>query len=1118
MGLTYVRAADVQRTRSRYSGITLGEQLLVVTSAVVVLAIVLAYAGRIRAEQFGEQNAPVPVNLNTQTDLDAPLATVFTYPADRRFAARAVAAHLQPAGAARRTLPNVGALARIEVPVEAVERDRSVVVFRERLEAARQAAIDANREPPNTIALLNSNDLSSLKPFLSVRTQTDFRSAVFWCGLAMLVSFHLVSLVWRWRGMSGDRILLSIALLLVGVGFTLMLSRPDPVRDTLLLVRYTQGIVLGVLLFGAVSMINLKRAMFRDWSYVPLVGALILSLILIVFGSGPGSSSAKVNLGPVQPIEAIRLLLALFLAGYFARRWEMLRQVRAETVRDRRLPAWINLPRLHHVLPVLIGVAAALMLFFVQKDLGPALLLSLMFLSMFAVARGGGWLAGAGCAGLAAGFAIGFLLNISATLAARLQMWQSPWDNAVRGGDQVAQALWGLSAGALTGTGAGLGHSRFIPEGHTDLVLAGVGEEFGLIGLMIVAAAFVLLAWRGFTIAKRASSDYQFFLALGMTLSLSIPVLVMGAGVLGLLPLTGVVTPFLSYGGSAMVANFATLGLLAAIRRQQNQSADLTPFQVPVRWLGRTAAACAAGMLVVAATIQTLRADEYLVRPQLSVQADGGRRFQYNPRVLEALRSIPRGTIYDRRGLPIASNDVAVLQKAAGAYEQLGRKLDEICASSLAPNGSAQLRAPVGAVPLNDRCYPAGSALWHVLGDANTRDNWSAANTSYVERDAEGLLRGFDDRAATVTTTDRNGRPSVAVRRDYTPLIPLVRHRYSPDHADVKALRERSRDVQVTIDARFQLAVARIIERAAGQSGSGKGAAVILDADTGELLATVSYPFEKDDKQDDLLLDRARYGLYPPGSTFKIITAAAALREDMGLSGRALTCQRLPNNRVGVVLAGHGPIHDDERDKGAHGAIAMHDAIVKSCNAYFAQLAVVLGSEALARTAATAGITLNTSRSPDRILANLPHAGYGQGEVLVTPQRLARVAAAIGTNGTINETPIFKSGASIQVGVHSTFVAPPAARTLASYLRDAVVDGTGRLLKGHPARIAGKTGTAEVDEAASHAWFVGFAPHGSAKRRIAFAVILENAGYGGVAAANAAGQIATTAMSMGLLK
>jgi cell division protein FtsI/penicillin-binding protein 2 len=97
-------------------------------------------------------------------------------------------------------------------------------------------------------------------------------------------------------------------------------------------------------------------------------------------------------------------------------------------------------------------------------------------------------------------------------------------------------------------------------------------------------------------------------------------------------------------------------------------------------------------------------------------------------------------------------------------------------------------------------------------------------------------------------------------------------------------------------------------------------------------------------------------------------------------------------------------------------------------------------------------------------------------------------------------------------------VTAPTARTLASYLRDAVLNGTGRLLKDHPARIAGKTGTAEVDEAASHAWFVGFAPYGPATRRIAFAVVLENGGYGGAAAANVAGQVASAAASIGLIK
>jgi peptidoglycan glycosyltransferase len=246
-----------------------------------------------------------------------------------------------------------------------------------------------------------------------------------------------------------------------------------------------------------------------------------------------------------------------------------------------------------------------------------------------------------------------------------------------------------------------------------------------------------------------------------------------------------------------------------------------------------------------------------------------------------------------------------------------------------------------------------------------------------------------------------------------------------------------------------------------------------------------------------------------------LLTAAAALRESPAAHEREFTCAPLPGNRIGARLPGFGPpVYDDVHDEKAHGRIGMRDGLVKSCNAYFAQLAIALGSDTLARTAAAAGIELNASTSPERARANLPHAGYGQGEVVATPLRMARVAAAIATDGVIRETPIVIGPTP---SISAVFVSPAAARTLAADLRQAVVGGTGRLLRDHPARIGGKTGTAEVDAAASHAWFVGFAPHGGA-RRIAFAVVLENAGYGGQAAAKVAGQVATAAMSIGIIK
>ena len=155
-----------------------------------------------------------------------------------------------------------------------------------------------------------------------------------------------------------------------------------------LFVRYSEGALLGLGLLIVFSTIDFGTAAFLELSYVPLVGAIGLCALLILFGGGPGRSGAKVNLGPVQPIEAIRLLLVFFLAGYFARRWELVRGVRSRAIRSVRLPAWMNIPRGEYVLPVLAGVAVALALFAVQKDLGPALLLCCVFLTMYAVARG----------------------------------------------------------------------------------------------------------------------------------------------------------------------------------------------------------------------------------------------------------------------------------------------------------------------------------------------------------------------------------------------------------------------------------------------------------------------------------------------------------------------------------------------------------------------------------------------------------------------------------------------------------------------------------------------------------------------------------------------------------
>ena len=666
-----------------------------------------------------------------------------------------------------------------------------------------------------------------------------------------------------------------------------------------------------------------------------------------------------------------------------------------------------------------------------------------------------------------------------------------------------------MATGGRFGTGLGLGDSRYLPAGHTDLILAAIGEELGALGLLVVAVAYAVLAWRGFRIGRLAPNDYGFFLATALTLFLVVPALVMASGVMGVTPLTGVVTPFLSYGGSAMAANFAALGILASIHGDRRPALDFRPFRAPMQWLGTVLGVCALALVALAINMSVVRADTYLVKPHLGVQADGGRRYQYNPRVLDIVRQMPRGTIYDRRGLPLAAENSGVLAGARQAFQRLGVSLADAC-----PDATA-------------RCYPLGGRAFHLLGDARTRVNWGAPNTSYVERDAEDRLRGFDDHASAIQTTDAAGRPTLTLRRDYRELVPVLRHRYEPDHPAVVAARNQPHDVRLTIDANLQLRVTSILADFAKRSGGRKAAAVVLDPDSGELLASASYPWPlspshgpegSPEKVADSLLDRARYGLYPPGSTFKLVMASAALRQDASLANSAFACVRLPDGRVGATIRGwNRPIRDDVLDTRPHGTINLHDGLVHSCNAYFAQLAVTLGPEPLLGTAARLGISLTPSSNPlRRVRETLPQVGYGQGDVVATPLRMARVAAAVASNGVLHETRWEQ--VESEASTPERFLDSGSARLLGSYMRDVVVSGTGRSLGRHPSRIAGKTGTAELSGSPSHAWFVGFAPYGPATRRVAFAIIIEHAGYGGASAAPVAAEIVTAASQAGFIK
>jgi penicillin-binding protein A len=262
-----------------------------------------------------------------------------------------------------------------------------------------------------------------------------------------------------------------------------------------------------------------------------------------------------------------------------------------------------------------------------------------------------------------------------------------------------------------------------------------------------------------------------------------------------------------------------------------------------------------------------------------------------------------------------------------------------------------------------------------------------------------------------------------------------------------------------------------------------------------------------------------RYGLYPPGSTFKMLVAGAALRTRSTDRKATFACIRLGDGRVGNYIRGTSrPVRDDPMDTTPHGAVDLRRALVVSCNAYFAQLAIELGPRPLLDAASLFQIGVARTPTAAGLQPSLGQAGYGQGQVIVSPLKMARVAAAIAAGGMVPAIAWIRAAAPPDTSVAQRFLSAGDAARLSQYMREVVTSGTARMLASHPIAIAGKTGTAEVQEGRAHSWFAGLAPFGGDGRRIAFSIVVEHAGYGGRIAAPIAGEIVTAAKDIGLFR
>jgi peptidoglycan glycosyltransferase len=222
------------------------------------------------------------------------------------------------------------------------------------------------------------------------------------------------------------------------------------------------------------------------------------------------------------------------------------------------------------------------------------------------------------------------------------------------------------------------------------------------------------------------------------------------------------------------------------------------------------------------------------------------------------------------------------------------------------------------------------------------------------------------------------------------------------------------------------------------------------------------------------------------------------------------------------------PIRDNPSDHSPHGRVDLQRGLIVSCNAYFAQLGVRLGAPALEETAALFEISLSQPESHATVRAILPFEACGQGQVLATPFKMARVAAALAADGAMPQGRWVIDESNRRTDAPRVVLSPDRARFLAGAMRRAVVEGTGRSVKDVVPAIAGMTGTAEVKDAAAHAWFVGFAPYEAAPpqggpaiarpARVAFAVLVEHGEDGGAVAAPIAGGIVVAARALGIIR
>ncbi|HEX7133573.1 MAG TPA: FtsW/RodA/SpoVE family cell cycle protein [Iamia sp.] len=391
--------------------------------------------------------------------------------------------------------------------------------------------------------------------------------------LALVVALFVVAhLAVRRLAPGADGTLLPLAGLLNGIGYVFIARLDEELAS-----RQALWTAVGIAAFIATLWFVKRPRDLERYRYSALLAAigLIMMPLLPVLGLQVKGARIWIQLGPLtfQPGEVAKLLLAIFFAGYLVEKRELL--ALASWPRSRPI-----LPDPKHLGPVLVAWGVALVVIMAEKDLGTALLFFSLFMVMLWVSTGRARYLIVGFGLFAIGAFVAWL--IFAHVQLRVTNWFDPYSDADGGGFQILQGWYALADGGIAGRGLGLGLGNRVPEAENDFIFAIIGEELGLLGTTAILVAFLLIVGSGLRVAVSQTGSFEKLLATGLTALMGIQAFIILGGVTRVLPLTGVVLPFVSFGGSALLANYVLLALLVRLSDDANVRAQRRARRAPV--------------------------------------------------------------------------------------------------------------------------------------------------------------------------------------------------------------------------------------------------------------------------------------------------------------------------------------------------------------------------------------------------------------------------------------------------------------------------------------------------------------------------------------------------------